>query len=66
MYVCMYAYIYIWSHPPHDPPEPFCRLFVYNTMSPNAFSEVINHWYLRGFLHFTYTDLCLLCSFWYM
>ena len=25
---------------PHDPPEPSCQLFVYNTMSPNAFSEV--------------------------
>ena len=26
--------------PPHDPAQPSCQLFVYSTMSPNAFSEV--------------------------
>ena len=26
-------------------------------------AKSINHRYLRGFLHLTYTDLCLLCSF---
>ena len=51
VYVCvyirvhthMYVYIYIYlvtPSPPYDPPEPSCQLFVYNTMSPNAFSEV--------------------------
>ena len=32
-------YIYIYGHTPPDLPEPSCQLFVYNTMSPNAFSE---------------------------
>ena len=27
------------THPPHDPPEPSCHLFVHSPMFPNAFSE---------------------------
>ena len=42
IYINIYIYIYMVTrtHTPHDPPEPSWQLFVYNTMSPNAFSEV--------------------------
>ena len=62
VYICIYIYMVT---PPHDPPEPSCQLFVYNTMSPTAFSEVHKPSVFAGFLHFTYTDLCLLRSFTY-
>ena len=58
-------YIFIWSPPPrpHDPPQPSSHLFVHSLMPPNAFPEVRSHWYLRWCLHFTHTDLYVLCLF---
>ena len=64
IYVCMYIYIYGHTHPPpmiHPSLLVNCSstILCLRMLSPKS----INHRYLRGFLLFTYTDLCLLCSF---
>ena len=60
----IYIYICIWSHT-HPMIHPSLLVNCSSTilclrmLSPKS----INHRDLRGFLHFAYTDLCLLCSF---
>ena len=60
-----YIYIYICGHTPAPMIHPSLLVNCPSTilclrmLSPKS----INHRYLRGFLLFTYTDLCLLCSF---
>ena len=60
----VYVYIYIYMvTPPMIRPSLLVNcssaVLCLRMLSPKS----INHRYLRGFLHFTYTDLCLLCSF---
>ena len=63
LYFNIVVYIYMVTPPPMIHPSLLVNcssaLLCLRMLSPKS----INHRYLRGFLLFTYTDLCLLCSF---
>ena len=63
IHTSVYIYIYMVTPPPMIHPSLLVNcsstILCLRMLSPKS----INHRYLRGFMLFTYTDLCLLCSF---